>query len=50
LSRKGRREIRKKIRVTIPPGVRSGTEMKISLRDLGLRGGDLIAAVKVIRR
>jgi DnaJ-class molecular chaperone len=47
---RGEERLEKKIRVTIPPGVRSGTEMKISLRDLGLRGGDLIAAVKVIRR
>jgi DnaJ-class molecular chaperone len=47
---RGERKLQKRIKVAIPPGVRSGTEMRIPLRDPGLRGGDLIATVKVIRR
>jgi DnaJ-class molecular chaperone len=47
---RGEEKLEKEIKVSIPPGVRSGTEMRIPLRDLGLRGGDLIATVKVIRR
>ncbi len=46
----GEERLEKKIRVTFPPGMRSGTEMRIPLRDLGLGGGDLIAIVKVFRR
>ena len=46
----GEERLEKKIRVTFPPGMRSGTEMRIPLRDLGLRGGDLIAVVQVILR
>lgn len=47
---RGKERLEKKIKVSIPPGVRSGTEMRIPLRDPGLRGGDLITTVKVIRR
>ncbi len=47
---RGEDRIEKTIKVAIPPGVRSGTEMRIPLRDLELRGGDLIATIKVIRR
>jgi len=47
---RGEERLGKRVNVTIPSGVRSGTEMRIPLRDLGLRGGDLIATVKVIRR
>ena len=46
----GEERLVKKIRVTFPPGITGGTKMRIPLRDLGLRGGDLIAVVKVIRR
>jgi molecular chaperone DnaJ len=44
----GEERLEKRIRVTLPPGIRSGTEMRISLGDLGLRGGDLVAIVKVL--
>jgi DnaJ-class molecular chaperone len=47
---RGEQKSERKIEISIPPGVQSGTEMRIPLGDLGLRGGDLIAAVKVIRR
>jgi len=47
---KGEERLEKKTKVAFPPGVRSGTVMRIPLRDLGLRGGNLIATVKVIRR
>jgi DnaJ-class molecular chaperone len=47
---RGEEKLEKRIKVAFPPGVRSGTEMRIPLRDLGLRGGDLIATVMVIRR
>jgi DnaJ-class molecular chaperone len=47
---RGEEKIEKRIKVTIPPGVRCGTEMRIPLRDPGLRGIDLVATVKVIRR
>jgi DnaJ-class molecular chaperone len=47
---RGEERLEKTIKVAIPPGVRSGTEMRIPLRDLELRGGDLIAVVKVSRR
>jgi len=47
---RGEEPLEKKINVTFPPGMRSGTKMKIPLRDLGLRGGDLIATIKVTRR
>lgn len=47
---RGEEGLEKKIKIAIPPGVRSGTKMRISLRDLGLRGCDLIATVRVIRR
>ena len=47
---RGEERIEKRIKVTLPPGVRSGTEMKIPLKDPGLRGVDLVATVKVIRR
>jgi molecular chaperone DnaJ len=47
---KGEERLEKNLKVTIPPGVRSGAEMKIPLGDVGLRGGDLIATVKVMRR
>lgn len=47
---RGEERLEKNVKVTIPPGVRSGTEMKIPLGDVGLRGGDLIATVKVMRR
>ena len=47
---RGEERLEKKIRVTFPPGVTSGMEMRIPLRGLGLRGGDLIATVKIIRR
>ena len=40
----------KKIEVTIPPGVRSGTEMRFPLSDSELREGDLIATVKILQR
>ena len=46
----GEQKLEKKTSVSIPPGVRSRTEMRIPLRDLGLRGGDLIVTVKVARR
>jgi DnaJ-class molecular chaperone len=46
----GEQKLEKKTTVSIPPGVRGGTEMRIPLRDLGLRGGDLIVTVKVARR
>jgi DnaJ-class molecular chaperone len=46
----GEEKLEKEIKIAIPPGIRSGTEIRIPLEDLGLRGGDLIAAVKVIRR
>ncbi|HUL21317.1 MAG TPA: DnaJ domain-containing protein [Thermodesulfobacteriota bacterium] len=48
---RGRGEERsgKKMRVTLPPGVTSGTKMRISLRDLGLKGVYLIATIKVTR-
>jgi DnaJ-class molecular chaperone len=46
---RGEQKSEKKIRVTLPPGVSSGTVMRIPLRDLALRGGDLIATVKIIR-
>ncbi len=47
---RGEERLEKKMRVAIPPGVKNGTEMRIPLRRLGLRGGDLIATVKVARR
>ena len=47
---RGEEPFEKKISVTFPPGMSSGTKMKIPLRDLGLRGGDLIATIKVTRR
>jgi DnaJ-class molecular chaperone len=47
---RGEERLEKKIKVSIPPGMRSGTEMRIPLRYLELRGGDLIATVKVIPR
>jgi DnaJ-class molecular chaperone len=47
---RGEERLGKRVKVTLPHGVRSGTEIRIPLRDLGLRGGDLIATVKVIRR
>jgi molecular chaperone DnaJ len=47
---RGEERLEKTIKVAIPPGIRSGTEMRIRLRDLELRGGDLIATIKVIRR
>jgi len=47
---RGEQKLEKRIKVSILPGVRSGTELRIPLRDLGLKGGDLIATVKVIRR
>jgi molecular chaperone DnaJ len=49
-SGRGMRKLQKRIEVTIPPGVRSGTEMRIPLRDPELRGVDLIATVKVLHR
>ncbi len=45
----GEERLEKKIRVALPPGIKSGTKMKIPLRDLGLTGGDLVAIIKVIR-
>jgi molecular chaperone DnaJ len=45
----GEERLEKKIKVALPPGIKSGTKMKIPLRDLGLTGGDLIAIIKVIR-
>jgi len=42
----GEQKLEKKTRISIPPGVRSGTEMRIPLGDLGLRGGDLIVTVR----
>ncbi len=47
---RGEERLEKRIRVAIPPGVKSGMEMKIPLRGLGLRGGNLIAALTVTRR
>jgi DnaJ-class molecular chaperone len=47
---RGKERLEKKIKVSIPPGARSGTEMKIPLRDPELRGVDLIATVKVLHR
>ncbi len=47
---RGEEKLEKRVKVAIPPGVRSGTEMRIPLRNLELRGGDLIATIKVIRR
>ncbi len=47
---RGEERLEKKLRVTFPAGVKNGTEMRIPLRRLGLRGGDLIATVKVARR
>ncbi len=47
---KGEERLEKKVRITFPSGVRSGSEVRIPLRDLGLRGGDLLATVKVSRR
>jgi DnaJ-class molecular chaperone len=47
---RGEERLEETIKVAIPPGVRSGTEIRISLRDLGSRANDLIATVKVIRR
>jgi len=49
---RGRGEERsgKKVEVIIPPRVRNGIEIRIPLWDLGLRGGDLIATVRVTRR
>jgi len=47
---KGEEKLEKKIKVALPPGVRSGMEIRIPLRDLKLRGGDLIATVKVFHR
>jgi DnaJ-class molecular chaperone len=47
---RGEEKLEKKIKVSIPPGVRSGTEMRIPLKDPGLRGVDLVVTVKVIRR
>jgi molecular chaperone DnaJ len=44
---RGEERLEKNVKVTIPRGVRSGTEMKIQLGDVGLRGGNLIATVKV---
>jgi DnaJ-class molecular chaperone len=44
----GEQRLEKKINVSIPPGVRSGTEMRIPLRNPELGGGDLIATLKVI--
>jgi len=46
---RGEERSEKKMKVTLPPGVTSGTKMRIPLRDLGLRGVDLIATVKVTR-
>ncbi len=47
---RGEERLEKKIRVTLPAGVTNGTEIRIPLRRLGLRGGNLIATVKVARR
>ena len=47
---RGEQRLEKKIKVAIPPGMRSGTEIRIPLKDPGLRGGDLIAIVKVPQR
>ncbi len=47
---RGEERLEKKIRVTFPAGVKSGTEIRIPLGRLGLRGGDLTATVKVARR
>jgi DnaJ-class molecular chaperone len=47
---RGEERIEKNVKVTIPPGMRSGTEMKIPSGDVGLRRGDLIVTVKVDRR
>jgi DnaJ-class molecular chaperone len=47
---RGEERLEKKMKLTIPPGVKSGTEIRIRLKDPGLRRVDLIATVKVIRR
>jgi molecular chaperone DnaJ len=47
---RGEQRLEKKIKVSIPPGTRSGTEMRISLEDPELRGVDLIAAVKILHQ
>jgi DnaJ-class molecular chaperone len=47
---RGEHKQQKRVEVTIPPGLRSETEIRIPLRDPELRGIDLIATVKVIRR
>jgi DnaJ-class molecular chaperone len=45
---RGEQSLEKKIKVSIPPGTRSGMEMRIPLKDPELRGVDLIAAVKIL--
>jgi molecular chaperone DnaJ len=47
---RGEQRLEKKIKVTIPPGVRSGMEIRIPLKDPGLKGRDLIVTVKVLHR
>ena len=47
---RGEERLEKEMRITLPPGVRSGAELRVSLRNLGLRGVDLVATVKVLRR
>jgi molecular chaperone DnaJ len=47
---RGEQRLEKKMKISIPPGTRSGTEMRISLEDPELRGVDLIAAVKILHQ
>ena len=44
---RGEQKLEKKIKVPIPPGVWSGTEIRISLKDPGRKRGDLIVTIEV---
>jgi molecular chaperone DnaJ len=45
---RGEQRLEKKIKVSIPPGMRSGMEMRIPLKDPELKGVNLIATVKTL--
>ena len=47
---RGEQKLQRSIEVSIPPGVKSETEMRIPLRDPELRGIDLIATIKILHR
>jgi molecular chaperone DnaJ len=44
---RGKERIQKKVRITIPSGMRNGMQMRVSLRDRNSRGIDLIATLRV---